>query len=117
MNLFQWLTVSILALVLVGELLRRRQAGLYIGFWLFRCIVWVAVALAILDPNQIQRVASAIGIATGTNLVLYIFVFLFLGTSFYFYSRTVMLQREITQLTRHLAIQEARQGTAGERKE
>ncbi len=113
MNLFQWLVLPALGLLLILELAQRRRGGLTIGFWLLRCMVWVGAAVAIAWPQLVQDVASAIGIGTGTNLVLYLFVFVFLGTSFYFYSRNVLLQRQITQLTRHLAIREARHGADG----
>jgi hypothetical protein len=35
-----------------------------------------------------------------------------LAASFYFYFRTVLLQRQVTQLTRHLALREPRRGSA-----
>ena len=32
------------------------------------------------------------------------------ATAFHFYSRTVRLQRQLTQVVRHIALQEARRG-------
>jgi hypothetical protein len=60
----------------------------------------------------VQQLATAIGIGRGADVVLYLFVLAFLATAFYFYSRTVQLQRQVTQLVRHIAIQEARRGTS-----
>jgi small membrane protein len=113
MNVFQWVTLTVLGLLLLVELLPRRRR-LSVSFWLFRCLVWIGLALAIANPNLIQRVASAIGIGRGADVVLYVFVLAFVGTSLYFYSRTVLLRRQITLLTRHVAIQEARRGGAAE---
>lgn len=110
MNLFQWLSLSALAAVLCAEgiALGRQSAG-----WkqrLLRCAVWGAVALAIVDPELLQAVANRSGIGRGADLVLYLGVLAFLGVSFYFYSRYVLLQRQLTDIVRHLAIQEARRG-------
>jgi hypothetical protein len=107
---FQWLTLSVLAVVLLGELFVRRRKALSLGFWLVRCLVWVAAAVAIAKPEWVQGTASFIGIGRGADVVLYLFVLAFLAASFYFYFRTVLLQRQVTQLTRHLALSEARRG-------
>jgi hypothetical protein len=54
--------------------------------------------------------ATAVGIGRGADAVLYLFVFAFLVTAFYFYARQVKLQRQVTELVRHIAIHEARRG-------
>lgn len=109
MNKFQWIALIFLGLLLVGELLGllrgRRGAG-----WPVRLMVLLAAVLAILFPGEVQNLAAAIGIGRGTDLILYLFVLAFVVVSFYFYARTVQLQRQVTQLVRHLAIQEARKG-------
>jgi hypothetical protein len=46
-------------------------------------------------------------------VVLYTFALGSLVTSFYFYGRFVRLQRQITELARHLAQQQARRGSDG----
>jgi small membrane protein len=63
--------------------------------------------VAIADPMITVRIARAIGIERGTDLVVYTFALAFLGTSFFFYSRLVRMQRQITELVRHIAIREA----------
>jgi hypothetical protein len=113
LTLFQWIALSILSLLLVYEavsLWRRpvaRRAGLV------RFLVWALAAVGIADPLLVSWVAQAIGIGRGADVVLYLFVLTFLAAAFYFYSRCVQLERQVTQLVRHLAIQEARQGQPG----
>jgi hypothetical protein len=111
MNLFQYFAIGILALLLFAELvgLRRSVAGK--GVALFRCLIWIAAALAITFPASMQTIATSIGIGRGADVVLYLFVLAFLVTSFYFYARTVRLQRQITEIVRHIAIQNATRGT------
>jgi hypothetical protein len=112
MNLFQWLAIPALCLVLLWEFLRLRRGPRIWGFWLLRWLVWVTAAVAIAFPGLVQAVAVAVGIGRGTDVVLYLFVLAFLGISFYFYSRYIHLQRQVTELVRHIAIHEARRGTA-----
>ena len=110
MNPFQWITLSALALLMLrdgaGLLLRvpsfRRDR-------LIRWLVWAAAFVAIYNPALTSEAANAIGIQRGTDLVLYLFVLAFLGTAFYFYAQYTRLHRQLTDVVRHLAIQEARQ--------
>lgn len=109
-NLFQWLTLPVVAGLLIWELLDRRRRAVSPGFWLLRCLVWFAAGVTIAYPKLVQRAATAIGIGRGTDAVLYLFVLLFVATSFYFYWQKVLLQREITVLVRHLAIRDVHKG-------
>ncbi len=109
MNVFQWITLPILALLLVRDgvgLLARRPT--FRRDRLFRWLVWAAAFVAIFNPDLTVVVANAIGIQRGTDLVLYVFVLAFLGSAFYFYSQNVRLHRQLTDVVRHIAIQEAR---------
>ncbi|MFO0944346.1 MAG: DUF2304 domain-containing protein [Planctomycetota bacterium] len=107
MTTFQWLALAIL-----GMLVIRSAIGLFRDFTgrrqaLVSMLVWLAAAGAIARPNLVQAMAGAIGIGRGADVVLYLFVLGSLATTFYFYSRYVALQRQVTQIIRHLAIHEA----------
>ena len=110
MTLFQCLSLPILGALFVRELIGFwREPAARGGCWL-RGLVWSAAAVAIAWPGLVQEIADTLGIGRGTDLVVYLFGLLFLGVSFYFYSRFVRVQRQITTLVRHIAMQEARQG-------
>lgn len=111
MNPFQYLAVSFLGGLLLWDLASFWRGRMSRWAWFARSFIWVVAAAAIVYPEAVQEVATAVGITTGANLVLYLFVLAFLATSFYFYSRYVQLQGQITQLVRHIAIQQARRGT------
>jgi hypothetical protein len=110
MKSFQWIF-----LILLG-------AGLAVEFWKYwrdvasrgasttRIIVWGAAAVAIALPELVQMVANAVGIDRGADLVLYLFVCAFLMAAFYFYAKTVLLQRQITTIVRRQAISDAEYG-------
>ena len=100
MILFQQLALPVLAMLMAMELYRRlkgRDSGMVS---LLRICLWAAAFVAISWPNMLTTIAGTIGIRRGADLVLYIFALAFLGTSFYFYSRYVRLERQLTQVVR-----------------
>src|SRR5947209_7092514 len=110
MTLFQILSLSGL-LVLLGRELKGSWRGpsLWWGRGL-RIVVWLAAAFAIARPDWVQYLAESVGIHRGADLVFYLFALTFLGASFFFYSRLIRMQRQMTQMIRHLALQEAQRG-------
>lgn len=111
MTVFQWLTVPVLGLLFVWEVFRMFSQGPFFRLdRLLRAVIWLAAAVAIWNPEWTVYLANAVGVQRGTDLVLYLFALAFLGTSFYFYSRNVRLERQLTDIVRHVAISEARKG-------
>ena len=110
MNLFQQLALSGLAILLVLELIRLRHGALGRRAWMVRSLILAATAAAIARPGLTQDVAEMIGIGRGADVVLYASVLALIGVSFYFYTRTTHLQRQLTAIVRHIAIDGAQQG-------
>lgn len=109
MTAFQILAVSLLGLMLARDLWQWSRGGSAV-VRLLRLAVWVGAGVAIAVPNLVQKVAEALGIGRGADVVLYLFVLAFLGVSFFLYSRCLRLEREVTELTRHLAVRDAERG-------
>ncbi len=112
MTPFQWVAIGLLTLLLLWELirlLRTPRAGL---IRLIRCFTWATAAVAIARPHWLQSLANLVGIQRGADLVSYSFILLFIVATFFFYARNVRLQRQLTEIVRHIAIQEARRGDA-----
>lgn len=107
MNLFQLLAIGSLVAVMFVELARLGQGRLTVGGWLMRNSIWLAALVAIARPLLLQSLANLLGIGRGTDVLLYGLVFVFLGTSFFLYSRTVVLQRQVTELIRRYALDNA----------
>ena len=114
---FQIIAVSVLGLLLLRDLWNwsRPYPGRFVR--LLRCLVWIGAGVAIADPWLVQSVATAMGIGRAADAVLYVFVLAFLWVSFYLYTRCLRLEREITALTRHLAIREATRETTSAQRE
>jgi hypothetical protein len=110
LSVFQILALLFLAALIALELVNRLRAPPPSRIWLLRLIVWLAAALTIAWPGLTQKFADAIGIGRGADVVLYIFVLAFLVTTFYWYFRHVQLQRQLTEVVRHIALREAERG-------
>jgi hypothetical protein len=111
MNPFQWLTLPVLLLALGWDLLRLCVPGSGRRWWrMLRIAVWLLAAVAILQPERTSAVAQLLGIGRGTDLLVYALCLVFLATSSFWYTRTSQLERQITELTRHIALREAQRG-------
>ncbi|HET8615686.1 MAG TPA: DUF2304 domain-containing protein [Actinomycetales bacterium] len=101
--------VLILGVALGGGALMRSSGGarhqavrrlLLVGF------VVVAI-VSVLDPSLITTVARWVGVGRGTDLVLYLLFILVLGFMASTYRRFRDMERQLTLLTRRLALDEA----------
>ena len=109
MTPFQWISLAGIAVLLVIEVLyglRRAQRRLP---WLIRCVIWVAAAVAIAQPDLTSRIALLVGIQRGADFVSYLAILAFLWVAFHGYSRYVQMEQQITVLVRRLATLEAEQ--------
>jgi hypothetical protein len=110
-NLFQKIVLPLLALLACydgfGLLFRspffRRDRAL-------RFTIWVLAVAAVFNPDFTSRIANVFGITYGKDLILYGTVLAFLAVSFTFYSWTVRTEKQITDLARHIAKNEAQKG-------
>ena len=107
MNLFQILAVAVVTCLFVLSIVATargwatRREGLA---WAF---VWLCTGLAITRPDLTVFVARHLGIGRGADLVLYCAVIVMLIGFFMVYARLRRLRRDLTLLTRHLAIRDA----------
>lgn len=103
---------QILALAVVGGLLALSLLALFRG-WATRreglawTVVWLGTGIAIARPDLTTLVARVLGIRRGADLVLYCAVMVMLVGFFMVYARLRRLRRDLTLLSRHLAIREA----------
>jgi len=112
---FQIVALTILAVFLVLTI----TAGLFkkvtrgeAAFW---GVVWIAAAVAIVRYDWTMVVARMLGIGRGADLLLYGSVGVMLVGFMMVYVRLRRLRREITLITRHLALNEAQRGPSFEK--
>ncbi len=106
MSHFQQLTLTLIGGLLLWDVWRWVRGARLNRLRLFWWVVCVAAAVAIAFPDLVQAVANFLGIGRGADVVLYLFVLTFLGTSFFLYARCRQLQQQITEIVRHIALEE-----------
>ena len=110
MTPFQLVALPCLGALVAWEVGRLWRGGFSGGSWLVRVGVWLVAGAAVAQPQLLQLLANLLGIGRGTDVLLYLLVFAFLGTSFFLYARTVVLQRQLTQIVRRYALDNAARG-------
>ena len=113
MIFFQWLGLAFLAL-LVGLTLRRigrQRAGWRANAgWL---LLWGAAGVAIARPGVTLGVAAFLGIGRGADLVFYCAILGMFAGFFAVHRRLRRIELDLTQLVRHLAIQQGEKESVG----
>jgi hypothetical protein len=116
MRLFQIFAVVFVAAMFVisaRNLLRLRARPSASAFWL---LLWASAGVAILDPDATTRLAVVLGIRRGADLLIYCTALALCVGFFVIYVKIRQLSREITLLTRELALSGARRPGAFEAK-
>jgi hypothetical protein len=111
---FQILAVAALGGLLLRDLIHGSRSPAALAVSVLRCGVWVGAVIAIVVPGLVQPAAELLGIGREADVVLYLSVLTFTCAAFFLYARCLRLEREITALTRHLAIRDAVRGRAGQ---
>ena len=107
MTLFQTIATGafgslvVLTLVSVSRGRLATRAGLVWG------AIWLLALLTVLNPGATKVLANVLGINRGVDVVLYTAMFVGLVGFFGVYMRFRRLERQITVLTRELALLEA----------
>ena len=63
-----------------------------------------AAAAAIIFPDMTQNAANLVGVGRGTDLVTYLAIVVVMFVLLHYYTKFVELQRQLTEVTRELAI-------------
>lgn len=108
MNLFQWVAITFIGGSLLVEVIRAIRSKRLSWAKMFRISIWLIAVISVLNPGIVTRIAHTIGIGRGADVLVYCVTLTFIATTFYFYSRYMRLQRQITDLARYLAIHEAK---------
>jgi len=111
MSLFQLVAIPLLVVMLLVSARNLFQRARFMTS-LAWTLLWVAGLIAVINPNETTEVAKLVGIRRGADLLMYSSVLGF-GVGFYVVSlRLRHMSREITLLTREVALLEAERKTA-----
>ena len=108
MNMFQWILLPVLAVMVLAEMSRfardRRRLRLV------RTAVWIVAAVLIADPNSATSLARLVGIGRGTDFVFYVFMLITPAVMFHLYSQQFRMRQDIVLLARRDALRTAEPG-------
>ena len=112
MSVFQLVAVSLIVVMLLvsARNLFKRARLLTSLFW---TLLWMAALVAVINPEQTTNIAKALGIRRGADLVVYTSVLGFIAGFYIVSLKLRSLSREVTVLTRELALLEAERKTEG----
>ena len=111
MSLFQLVAIPLLLVMMLVSARNLFQRARFLTS-LAWTLLWVAGLVAVINPNETTEVAKLVGIRRGADLLMYLSVLGF-GVGFYVVSlRLRQMSREITLLTREVALLEAERKAA-----
>jgi hypothetical protein len=111
-KLIQLVLLAVIALMAVHLIAQKRRGEIgkiQLGLWL---AVWIGGAVVVLFPDFATRMASHFGVGRGADLVIYVSIPALFYAVFRLLIRTERLNREVTELTRALAIETQRREAA-----
>lgn len=113
MNVFQVLSLLVVAAMFVATLAPFVRSGFVRRDALAWCLAWAAAGVAIAWPQLTARVARMLGIGRGADLVLYCAVVVTMIGFLMVYTRLRQVRRDLTLVVRHLALLESDRALAG----
>ncbi|MEJ1087394.1 DUF2304 domain-containing protein [Microbacterium sp. Mu-80] len=105
-----WIQILLIAAIVILAVFMMRRTGadshLAIRRILMGMFVIVAV-LSVLFPQWLSWLAGLVGVGRGTDLVMYGMIVMFLAFVYTQYRRNSQMQRQVTLLSRKIALLEA----------
>lgn len=116
----QWgIKIILVAAVIVGMVyVTRLQGARNLALRRILAVLFaILAAVAIIYPPIISRIAAFLGVGRGTDLLLYLLVVVVVTTWLVQWRYNIAIQSRLTELTRALALSEARREATSEPKD
>lgn len=106
--LFQFIFIAFTAVVLFSLIKKQKEHVLSTKAFLFWILLWVFALGVVLLPNSTSKIAATFGVGRGVDLIIYcaIAAIFFLISGLHI--KLLSQRREITRVTRKLALLEDR---------
>lgn len=111
-----WIQILLIAAIILLAFFMMRRTGADSHLAIRRLLLGVfvlAAVLSVLFPQWLTWLAQLIGVGRGTDLVLYSLIVMFLAFVYTQYRRNAQLQRQLTLLSRRIALLDAHGHQAG----
>lgn len=107
MRLFQLIALPFIVALLLASLRNLVKARGRFAASLFWILLWLATMFAVVYPDATTRLARTLGIYRGADLLVYSAVLAFIAGFYLVSLKLRQLSREVTLLTRELALLDA----------
>jgi hypothetical protein len=97
----------------VLTILKYRRGKIKLLELIFWSLLWLAAVVLIVLPDTMSFLADMLGIGRGVDAVIYLSVILSFYMIFRLYEKMDQIEREITEIVRHLALEEKDRSSAG----
>ena len=114
---FQLIVTPSLIAIAIATIVATARRRLTPGVGVFWIVLWLAAAVAVADPDMVQRAGRFLGIGRGADLVLYLSILFMFVAFFVIYLRFRRIEDQLTRIVRHLAIEEAKRTAGPEKRE
>lgn len=105
-----WIQILLIAAIIVFAFITMRRTGADSHLAIRRLLLGVfviAAVLSVLFPQWLSWLAQLVGVGRGTDLLLYALIVMFLAFVYTQYRRNAQLQRQLTLLSRKIALLDA----------
>ncbi len=103
--IYQYIGVLIGIIGIIYTLLRFRDGKMSLGMLMAWIVIWLIIIIISIYPNDTNYLASYTGIGRGLDFVLIIGLILSFYLIFKMYNKIEVIEEELTDLIRELAIQ------------
>ncbi len=104
-ELYQIIAIIVSIIVLILSILRFRDGKMSLGMLMVWIVIWLIIIIISIYPNDTNYLASYTGIGRGLDFVLIIGLILSFYLIFKMYNKMEVIEEELTNLIRELAIQ------------
>lgn len=106
--LIQILIIAFAVFALGRAVIKFRAKELSFSWFVFWLVFWIGVAVVVLLPQTTEVVARWIGVGRGVDAAIYLSIVLIFYLLFRVFIKIQSLEKNITKLTREIAVREAR---------
>ncbi|GAB4432229.1 MAG: DUF2304 family protein [bacterium] len=103
---FQIIFGGLVALFIIRLFYSNVIKGVKSKHFLFYLLFWISVLLAIIFPEETNKIARFFNITRGADFFIYISIIVIFYLLFRFYERLEKIEQNITEIVRHIALKE-----------
>jgi len=107
--IFQVMVIPYVLWTLAAASMARRQQKIGWRYFLVLVTAHLLILFVTLFPDATYPLAHLFGIGRGVDFVIYCALLILLRVLFYLYQQNRRLESQLTQIVRHLALEEKRQ--------